>query len=314
MLFNPSSYNNIENLSNEFNTIIFSIYKKDTIYYLKDNIEIEPYLKNNLNSPFIIIYSEKYFESVNLQNRKNLKNIIADSKIIAPHLREYFFNIIKTESVVPDIKNETTQQKFIKDIDNFITLYSKINRFTDLILKQIPSRHFAGAKGTKFRTEFETTSKHKTEITAINAIIKKHISQIKCKECKGLFYDETVSHFRIYVSNFLKQLKSNDTDITAPKHLKEKKSDIINFIYNEIILNDIYLTSTNEAEAKKYFKNIYNNMRYLNLYTKDKKNNQLNLSIKNFIEVDSITQIESEIKSHLPTVKTTNSNAITFNL
>jgi len=234
--------------------------------------------------------------------------------MIAPHLREIYIKILRTEKILTDIKNKTTQRKLITDIDIFITLYNKISNYVDDIFKKIPTRHYGGTKGTKTRRLFEITIKYKTQIIAINKAIKNQISQMDKRKYKGLLFDETVSHFRTFTSNFLKQLKENsDVDITAPKHLKNQKAEMVNYIYNEIILTDIEITPTNKAEAKRYFKNIYNNIKYLNLYIKDKKNNDLNLSIKNFIEIDDISQLDKDIKTQLSELKTKNSNTPIFN-
>lgn len=326
MLVKTKYYEEIERLSHEFDTILFSIYQRDTIFLLKDNIDITPYEKNNINSEFVVLYNKGQFR---IDNMSNIESAIDKTNMIPTHLKEFYKDMFDIKKgFIPDITRPETKKILVKRINRFLTIHSKVTNYIETIFSKIPTRHYGGSIGTKSRKEFEDIQKDKNISTALHYTLKSIIKNVKGNELKGALYVTTRKYLVRIIADFIDELLQKksyniikahllgdgDINITAPKHLKSHKKIIVGLIIKDILTYKLDLDLTMKSEAEKYFENIYRTLKYNHLYEKSKSNNKnLELSIKNFHEISSIDEMLELLKDKLPQLNTKQAPKINFN-
>jgi hypothetical protein len=309
MIFNQRTVQKLNEYTKDYSLIIYSRFFPDTIYLLNDDsINIDKYIKNSLNSRIFICYSKKIYYNNN--RPENIQKLIPNAKIIAPNMLENIKNCFKGTDFVPDLDNKSTQKYIISNIDNYLTLHNKVKQNIEIIFSHIPNRHYAGAKGTKPRDDFEIDfSTTKDIVSSLTNAIKFNLEKIDSRNFQRDLFHEVVYDLRIFIKKFfdIQKRKELIDDISAPILIKNQKEHIIFLIVNKLLKDDLKMTSNNKEDAIRYFTNIYRVVKFNKLYEINKNKN---LTIKHFKSMDNFKELESLIDTKSPNMK----SGLTFEL
>ena len=301
MIFNQRTVQKLEVYTKKYSTIIYSKYTPDSIYLTNDtNVNIDRYINNSFNSKFFIFYSKKIFDNNN--QTYNIQNLIPNAKMIPIHMLKNIKNCFIDSGFVPDLDNENTKKNIIINIDNQLTLHNTIKENLEIIFKHIPTRHYAGAKGTKSRIDFEENyNNNKDIVNSLDTAIKYNLERISHKYFKNVLFNDIIFYLRQYIRKYLtSQIKLNTIDnISSPINIKNQKNEIIISIVNILTENDYQIKSKNKDEAIKYFTNIYRVVKFNKLYESTLTENR---AISNFVDVKTFADLESIIDVKVPDI------------
>jgi hypothetical protein len=273
MIFTPYDFSKIEEYTQNYKTILYSEPNK-TLYKIKDNIEdINTHIKNEIDSSFIVIYSERIFKDND--NTDNIKKIIKSKEnSIQEHMKANFIKCFKVDTnIINNIQQEKTQNHIISNLDRYLTIYNKVKLNIEKVFKDaIEKTHYAGAvqnsdkTKNKKRVKFENNLTSKNGVKLILELVKGNLDVSSIQSPNRLLYHETIAFFMKYLSKFLNDLQTAiPQKLTSTKLLREQKLNVITFIVNEFLKSNLQINNCHLSDAQNKFKYIFRKIKFTDI-------------------------------------------------
>lgn len=272
MIFNHRQLEKIDNLSQQYNFIVFN--KIDKIIYYCDKCPEDKSLLDS-KSLYILIFSAKSFEQ-NLKDKVKIEDTIKKLGNIKSPLENNIIEIFTKYKILEEksiIINETAL---------FLQKYNYYKKLFEAIMKKIPS----DILGYKYRKEFQDSlisydrlsdnseyfdflkERLNKLLSSLSGDIKRNILK---KEIMSLVYELEEKSMEYYESDneveYEKVVK-----MLNKKFITDKKVDIIlNCIKKAPSKCDFTINDNILSEAKRYYQSIKTKLKYSCIFYSDKK-------------------------------------------
>jgi hypothetical protein len=332
LLINITAYNKVEELSNDWDTILYDN-KLSTIFYTNDTTNIKKIINcSNNNQTLFLLYSKELFDK-KAKDKEEIEKIINEVENISSTLKKSIITIITNQNIFSE------QKEIISKIGQYLEWNTIFIKLYDKYIKLIPD-DFIGKNIKQFKSDYQKFEQENQkeidenlndiifdfEIKFKRAKLVNNLVSLKSEEelilkdiLLNLFDNEVKSKYK-ELDNLINTELYKDKIERITKPIKEyvdistaseifDKIDVVNKCLEK--LSDTQLsTRSNDTQANKNFKSIYKKLKYNCLYfqykeadVSEKKPNKRDIKNHFKKKIDAIFEKNTQMNLDIDSIK-----------